>query len=256
MALTFFWRCEGLDLDTASGDYSDGDTTGVAITSSPTISATAARVGTSGLLCTAAATYGRGFTSAALFPSGTFDGATASSALVCSIGCSLRWPVMTFTTGNNVGCRISGDGDNHVEIETVNTETLRVAIRSLGQTDKFATLTTVLSANAWYGVVVRVDAVNNKFAIELYDDTDTLIEAVENTSETLGAQMPWFSSSSSGFQVSANVNASNTHIDNVIVSSVYSAKIEDNFQITHYNQYDEVGVTGATLTPNPSSLSV
>ena len=56
MALTFYWRCEGTTLD-GTHDYSAGATTMTAIGGGESISATAAKIGSNGVLNTDGADY-------------------------------------------------------------------------------------------------------------------------------------------------------------------------------------------------------
>lgn len=253
MALRFFWRCESTDLDTGNGDYSAGDTIAQAVGTMPAYNTTAVKVGTNGMYCVASSQRAAGF---ALLANGEIidgviaDGSSAEQYIVFSAGWWVHYATSaTLSTGLNVGgMRLVGDGSNHVEVEAASTTALRLAIRATSQSDKFATLTTSLSADTWYGVVIRVDAPGNKFAIELYNASGTLIEAVENTGATLGAQMPWFISTSTGIQLgcAASRTAGDTYYDNFIISDQYAAPIAANLSITHQNQYSEA-TSGAAV---------
>lgn len=254
MALKFYWRCESTDLDTGSGDYSAGDTTAQAVGTMPAYNSTAVKVGTNGMYCVASSQRGAGFSLLAageIIKNVKADGASAESSIVFSAGwwVNFKTSVGLSPGGNFGGLRLVGDGSNHIEVEGASTTTLRLSIRATSQSDKFAALTTALSADTWYGIVVRVDAAANKFAIELYNASATLIEAVENTSETLGAQMPWFTSASAGLQLGclASRAAGDTYYDNFIISDAYNAPIAANLGITHSNQYSEAASAAFTF---------
>lgn len=256
MALRFYWRCESTNLDTGAGDYSGGDTTAQSIGTMPAYNTTAVKVGTNGMYCVASSQSGAGFSLADIINGVVADGSTAEASIVFSAGWWVNFQsagAIGLVATANHGLRLLGDSNNHIEVECASTTALRLSIRSTGQSDKFATLTTALSANTWYGIVVRVDAVNNKFAIELYDASATLIEAVEVTNQTLGAQMPWLAASAGALQF-GNISSrtvGDTYYDNLIISDVYDAPIAANLGITHSNQYSESSAAFAFFQYGP-----
>jgi hypothetical protein len=238
MALRFFYRMESSTLDTGNGDYSLGDTTGSLITALPNFNTTAARYGTNGAECIAGVTRGVGFSAADIL-NAVADGTTAEANLDIAIAWSVRVvDASALTLGNNCSPRLVFDTSNHIEVETTGTEQWRLAVRKTSISDKTVTMSTTIPSNTWMGMVLRIDAAGNRMRLEMYDENDDFVEGVD-LGQTLGSEMPPIASGSTGFQIVAGLNASDSHFDNIIVADGYDAPVQNNFGITHYNQYTE-----------------
>ena len=237
MALTFFWRCEGTTLD-GTHDYSAGDTSASA-TGSASISATAVRVGTNGVLFDGGSAAYYGFDPASIFS--TAEGSAAflfrltrsnGGTLFAVYGTSASDKIVVQWLGNN--------GET--------TANIRLAIRkSTGSEGNIDTDSGNLGPNVWYGCVIRWKTATTAMAIEIYTvgDSGTTITLVDSATGTYGSgNIPVDLIS---FRVGETDGGANMdgHIDNVFVSNTYAEALETKLLITSYTEY-----AGGSILPH------
>lgn len=241
MSATFFWRCEGTTLD-GTDDFSLGDTT-ASLINSGSISATAVRVGTNGLLAPATFAGGAAFN---LANSGIFNGTlTAPSDLVTSFAFSFKWVTSIYgTAGSVIGFKFQGTAANdHLQVQSTTGGT-DLTLRSRNATNGSADLTTaggVLVADAWYGCVCRVDYANDKRSIEIYNASGTLVDSASDTSTDLSANVPADIKTTAGLVLGQKPasHGNDAYFDNFMISTVYDAPLQNNLTIASYTSYSE-----------------
>lgn len=232
MALTFFARCEGTTLD-GTHDFSVGDTTWDANSTSSTFASGAGMVGTNGLLITSAPQVMRmdladdivlpaegaiGF----LF---RFTAWAAFTKLFAIRGSSAdyQFSVWTHLTNDTLAVYLGNDEGTNINFN----------VESLG-----------LSTNTPYGIVYRWNQSTSTFRLEVYSDplgTPTLINAAQDTTGwTVFPDMTRTGGFSWGDN-SGGVSTENLHFDNIFVADDYAEPIEDNFAITSYTAYGGAG---------------
>lgn len=251
MALKFFWRCEGTTLD-GTHDYSIGDTTATA-NGTPTISATAARIGSNGVLIDASEWY-------------EFDTPdTIVNRLTGSAAFWFQCPTAFPSSGQVIGFYSRGATfENSISVRMSGTDELNLRIDSTTGPVEQSLLTTAanIAVGNWYFVVVRWDQPNNDRCIEVYDTSGTLIQKVEDTSTAYTA--PTELNDSGGGLRYGNVSGStNTlYIDNVFVADSYAEPLQDYLTITSYVGYGKATFSGAPVAvawaagSNPAGQSI
>lgn len=242
MALTFFWRCEGTTLD-GTHDFTAGGNTATA-NNSPAISATAARIGSNGLLFDGVSERY------------DFNPASIWNRLVGSAAFSFQFPTALATTGQPFFlCRGSASFDDTIQVQIVSTNELRLIVRdATAGAVNLDTTSVDLAAGNWYGVVIRWDQPNNRRKIEVYNSSNALIQAVEDTSTAFTA--PASLDASNGFRIGDSGGSVGTvWVDNVFVADTYGEPLENNLTITSYTGYSSGG-SSVTKSPTTANLSL
>lgn len=238
MALTFFWRCEGTTLD-GTHDFTAGDNSAAAGAGSPSISSTAARVGSNGVLIDDANEYY------------SFDPTSILSASVGAMACSFRFT--TWLDGSTILKAFNtGASASRIQVSMGVTDELQFNIRlDGGTTVTLSTTAANLTANNWYGVVIRWNQSASDRRIEVYDSSGTLIQAIEDTTTAFDLPTGINSLSIGSFD---NVGSIGLHVDNVFVGSAYDEPFEEKFTITSYTEYEGGGGGGGAVKINKRSL--
>lgn len=246
MALTFFWRCEGTTFD-GTHDYSAGDTTATGVNSGA-LSTTIKRVGTSSVVAPASFAGGMTFT---LANNGIFNGTLAApSNLVTSFGFSVYWDTSLYTaTGTAIGLKFQGTLSNdQIQVQTVTGGT-NLALRLSNNTNGAITLTTtgaVVTADAWWGVVCRLNYATNSRKIEIYNAANTLVDSIEDTSTALANYVPIDIKAVAGLVIAQRSasHTQNTYFDNFFIANTYNEPIQSYLDIASYQQYGSAaGIT-------------
>lgn len=255
MSLTFFWRAEGTTLD-GTHDFTLGDTTASMINSG-SISATAARIGSNGVLAPATFAGGAGFN---LANDGIFPGTLSSpSDLVCAFGFSFYWATSVFASaGSVVGFKFQGTATNdHIQVlSTSGGANLTLRIRN--SVNGFVDLTTsggAITANAWFAVVCRVNFATNSRKIEIYNASGTLVDSAVDTSTSLSSYVPIDIKPTAGL-ILGQKPASHTndaYFDNFFIADTYNEPIESNLTITSYTNYSTGTTPSWTAVPSMTS---
>ena len=226
MALMFYWRCEGTTLD-GTHDYSAGDTTASA-NNSVSISATAAKLGSNGLLADAVNEW-YSFSSASIV---TIDQG--------SVGFWLQWKTGVPAVGDVTGLRIRELANNNaiqIKYTTSNEVQLDIAKDGVGSITLNTTAANCAVDN-WYFITISWHLSADKRRIRVYNSSGTLINAAEDTSTDLATNTP---SALDTIQI-GNPDSSHANqiwIDNIFVGSEY-ADADDfltNRDITSYTSY-------------------
>lgn len=235
---TFFWRCEGTTLD-GTDDFTAGDTT-AASSGTPAIDSNAERVGTNGCLTNGVESF-------------RFDTASITNPAEASIGLSVRF-VSAIQNGGKV-FRLRGANDNDtIEILVVNSDELRLNIRNA--TGGLITLDTTaanITADNYFGVVIRYHCANDDRSISVYNSSDVLIQTVSDTSTDLSANCPADLTQSDGIRLGDTAGANTIHYDNLIIATTYAEPVEDNLSITSYTAYDDGSPDGPVFTSGPAA---
>lgn len=241
MSLTFFWRCEDVNLD-ASHDFTLGDNTATASGAGISFDAAAARYGTTGILENNNGTY-------------LFDNSSQELAnrLTGSFGMWFRCdtgagvPLTIYVRGASfddyVALGPSGNWDTNTgdfELHGRSTDTSGIEwniITTLGD----------LTVDTWYFVTGSWDQPNSLRRVRVYSDTMTLLQEVEDTSAWIA---PLTFASTGNIRIGDNAGPTITqHIDNIFMGSEYADAnaFAANATITSYTSY--FTPTAATRIP-------
>lgn len=233
MALTFFWRGEDVNLD-ATHDFSAGDTIGT-LASGATISSTAARIGTNGVLGAVSVGSSVTFTPAGIFP-GT---STAPADSVGCMACSYQWKVAYPGGAQATGLRFRGtSASNAIGLFTAVTTELRFSIGNPTVTIDLTTVGMNFTFNLWYGLLARWDLPNNKRKLEIYDASNVLLYSIEDTSTDLSSAIPTEVDNLFNVGVKAAGNANTTWADCFMVGNTYNEPLQNNLTKSSYTLYD------------------
>lgn len=225
MAVTFFWRCETETLD-ATHDFSAGDTTAAA-NATPSISATAALVGSNGALFDSVGDQYR------FLPTSLISPTVGSAALLFHFPTALAANIHGFFFSRG----IASSNDN-LRIEITATDELALVIRNATAGSVSLPTTGVnLQTATTYGVVIRWDQPNNKRRIEVYDATGTLIQAVEDLVTAFTAPAALDETVRFG---DFGGMLGTCYVDNVFLADTYDEPLEDNLFITSWTEYGGV----------------
>lgn len=243
--ITFFWRCEGTSL-TTNADFSLSDTSAGGATLA-TIDASAARVGSNGILCDSSGEQFR-------FNTNSIWLTSAGSA-----GFSIRFPSDP-ADGTTLMVARDGDGSDRYSIDCDSTKILEFNAYA-GGVQQYNIISNIsLSNNTWYGVIVRWDQPNNTVALEIYDSSNICIDKIlSTTAYTLPSQTD-LDASTNGFRIGPDT-ASTTHYDNIFLSDDFDEPIQNNFTITSILGYqNEISFDAATehvrtATTSPQTFS-
>lgn len=237
MSLTFFWRCESTTFS-GTDDYSAGDNTPTA-NGGVVLSNTQARVGTNSI-------YAEEFTK--YF---AFDLASIFDITEFAFGFSVYFESV------NSGAILAqftdaSEGDNRIRV-SVSGDEINVEVSKQFETAVNITTTGVnLTTGGWYGIIVRGSSTNQDIRLEVYNASDTLIEAVENTSTGSAA---WPSGLVDTLHLGDEGAASPAaYLDNIFLADAYDEPIEDNFTISAYGNY--VAGNAYTLTCASASFTI
>lgn len=234
MTVQFFWRCEGTTLD-ATHDYSAGDTTASA-TGAVSISATAALVGSNGILTV----DGNDFYD--------FDATGINDGTVGAIGFLFRFPSAWPSSGDvfGVSLRNSSSGNNTIQFRGDSTNRFELRIGQAGGSTLDYNLIGGLSTATTYLAVGRFDIANDKRAVEVYSVSGSvsLIEAREDTSTDLSGAAP---SGINQIRIGATTYAGVVYIDSVMIADAYDEPLADYALYTSYTQFTPSG--GALVLP-------
>lgn len=245
-ATVFFWRAEGTALD-ATHDFSAGDTSATA-SGSVSISNTAARTGTNGILRATTTASSYDFDATSIWPS-----AATPANSVFSFAYSFQH--QTSVAGNSLvmGLR-ARDGSNNDSIQVNTAASGQGAganlILRIGNGTTATTMTTDsagMTAGNWYAVVVRVDIPNDDRKIEIYDAAGALLDSAEDLATDLGTHAP---TDINLLQLGTG-SATMTHdtwFDTFIISDVYAAPLENFLTAASFQPAYSVALTNGTFT--------
>jgi hypothetical protein len=246
MALTFFWRCEGTTLD-GTHDFTAGDNTATA-NNTPSISATAAKVGSNGILIDSSADGYR------------FAPTSIIARLVGTVAFWFQFPVTFAATGQvfffargnaSVNDHISigvGTGGDEVRLSISNASSGGAELETSGAS---------LAAGSWYFVTASWDQPSNSRKIAVYDSSGTLLAQNEDTTTAYDAPAALDAGDGLRFGDASGWGATrNGWFDNTFVGSAYTdaATFLSNRDITSYTEYSTGG--SATVTPAQAALTL
>jgi hypothetical protein len=235
MAVTFFWRCEGTTLD-ATHDFSAGDTSAAA-NATPSISATAALVGSNGILCDSA---GDRYNFA---PTSIIDPAEGAVAML------FRFPSAVPNDDVFFLARGSASANDNINLQITGTDEITLTIRNAASgAVTLATTAANITAGTTYGVVARWDQPNSSRRLEVYDATGTLIQAVQDLAT--GFTAPAALDAADGLRFGDSSGGLGTcYLDNCFVADAYAEPLEDNLLITSWTEYDDGSGGGVVSLP-------
>ena len=177
---TFFWRTESETL--TADDKSSGDTTGN-FSGGPTISATAMKVGSNGLLLPDS-----------INDSVIFDSASVINHLEGSVGQWINWRTAYPGSGNDANGLTFVNAaavTNIIGLRTSGSDEIRFQLRretaSAGVQLFLSSTACNLTFGNWYYIIYRWDIPNDDRAIACYDSTGALIQEVTDLSTDLAA---------------------------------------------------------------------
>lgn len=234
MALSFFWRAEGLTLD-ATHDFTAGDNTGT-VNSGALINTDAAFIGTNGLDLPTTADF-------VFFTVSSGDLIDASEGAI-----GLWFRIVTFGAGRSLFvANNTGAPNNHIRLYMTGTDELELKIRLVAGADVTLTTTAAdLATATWYFVIARWNAVTEDRRIEVYNDDMSLRHAVEDLTTAFDAP--------TGIDVLSwgdNLGiAGDHHQDNMFIADTYAEPLEDFSEITSFTQY---GAAGGPVPPFTST---
>ena len=108
---------------------------------------------------------------------------------------------------------------------------LNIRVSGIGQTTITLTGNNIALAG-WYSVICRVDRANTTIRVELYNNSDVLIDSAQD----LAVNSTFFPTTIDTFQF-GNAGTGDMHMDNIFVADTYAEAIEDNLSITSYTNY-------------------
>lgn len=214
---TFFWRCESTTLN-GTDDFSAGDTTATAV-SLVELTAGAARYGSLGINTPGSADWYE-FDSASIVS--TTQGAVAFRCRITALGGDST----IFAVYN------SGAPADQISLTTLDTGTnLRLRHRvNGGDNNTLDTTALNLTTSTWYTFVIRWNTNTNTLRLEVYDDSGTLIQGVENT-PTVDPQ-----SALTTFQFGSGDNSARYNLDNLVISNDSTDPVQTWASYTSYTQ--------------------
>lgn len=246
MSLTFFWRCEDVNLD-GTHDFSAGDTSATA-TNTPAINTTAVRYGTNG----------------AFFDSGSdrysFTPTSIISNTAGAAGLWFQFPTAFPASGGAYIFYAQGTNFNdYIRVETLtglgaSNRGLRLSIRNNGGAAATLDLTdNELAPGNWYFLAFAWDSVAPSRRITVYD---TSMSVLEDRTSTAAFTAPvditnWVFGDITG-------STGTMYIDNVFAASL-AADIDiliDNSTITSYTLFDDGGGGGSATISNTSPQDI
>lgn len=232
--VTWFWRAEGTTLS-GTDDKSAGDTTATA-NGGVSISATAAKVGSNGILTTDANDY--------------YEFASASISIT-SQGAAGGW--IQFKTAlpgssNNHPLRLadSGASTNGLNIGTNTGNDARFRMSRTGSSDIDLSATNCnFALDTWYFIIVRWHIANDDRKVECYNSSGTLIDSNEDLTTDLSANEP---SAHDVIRWGGGSSANPVWIDNLFISQEYAEPIENFMSITSFVPTYTAGPTNGSFT--------
>lgn len=226
MALTFFWRCEG---ETLSGthDYSAGDTTATA-SGAPSISATAAKVGSNGVLNENASDFYQ------------FDSANIVTIDQGSFGFWLNQQTI-MASGLALGLVLSespyATTDNVIFARTGATGDISLTIRKTGSANLILLASAGMSAGNFYFITAGWHLSQDKRKISVYNSAGTLVANNTDTTTDCSGYIPTAMDTIEIGQRSSSTSV--IYVDNVFIGNSYDDA--DIFytkrDITSYTEY-------------------
>lgn len=235
MAITFFWRCEGTTL--SGTDDLPGADTSAAATGSPEISATAALVGSNGILINANNEY---------YSLNSEDAVLNSAA--GAIGFWFR--SQSFAADSDV-IRLrfnSGDSSDWVGVVTSTTTNnhLVFLFRTSGVGYTVLDSTYAISNDTTYFVIVKWDNAANDRRIEIYNSSGTLLQADEDLATSWTAPAEAYPVTD-GMAFGGPSSSINFYLDNIFIGTAWADgdAFLTNRSITSYTAYGAGGGTVA-----------
>lgn len=245
MALTLFWRCEGTTFD-GTHDYTAGDGSATA-TGAVSISATAAKVGSNGVLCSDAVDYY------------SFDSASIVTIDQGSIGAWIQYKTAVpgsgllalFTIRENTPTQTN----DYIAFVTKSSQEIALTVRKDGGAGaEVATTAANLAVDNWYFVTGSWHLSQDKMRMRVYDASGTLVQEAEDTATDLSSKIPASVDTIMIGNTASFVNP--IWIDNVFIGDDYADA--DTFHtkrnIMSYTEY--ASSSGTTIVPNPAGLIV
>lgn len=244
MALNFFWRCEGLTLD-GTHDETLGDSTAFA-QGPTTLSNTAVRVGTNGILCQAVG----------VDANMRFDITSLASPTLGAVGFWHRWVtqipndssfmVLRNSTQNSaIRMVCTGGQGSNIDFE-VDPEASGAQI--------LTTTGGVLNADTWYFSIVRWDQPNNKRRIEIFDTNMVLLDLKEDHVNAYTAP-DTFGTYATGIRLGVvGAITQDMYVDNFFIADSYAEPIQNNATITSFTAYNSTPAALPQLPSGPPCL--
>ena len=224
MAVTFFWRCEGTTLS-GTDDLPGADTSATA-NNSPAISATAALIGSNGVLIDAAG------------ESYLLD---SEAGIINRLTGSVAFWFRPQAWANGAGIwRAEGSSfDQNLGIMMTGTDELRFVVNLEGTQANLDTTAANIAVDTTYFVTASWDQPNNDRRIRVYDASGSLIQEVEDTATAYTAPTDLVGTDTFYVGESAGVGSPAYYIDNIFVGSAYADAdaFLTNRSITSYTQY-------------------
>lgn len=237
-AATFFWRAEGTTLD-STHDFSAGDTTATA-NGGVSITGTAAKVGSNGILTTNASDwYEFSPTSIATTGQGVIGGWIQFKTAVP--GTNQGGPIALRNSANSSDVIAIGYDTNGG-----NNDLRGFLQRNGGSSLTLTTTACGFVADTWYFVVFRWNISADDRKIECYDSSGNLIDSAEDLSTDLSNVEPTAIDEMRVGNPATNANP--IWVDNVFVSQTYAEPIENFKSITSYQSAYTSGPTAGTFT--------
>lgn len=232
-AATFFWRAESATL-TASVDLSP-DTSATA-TGGVSISTTAVKVGTNGVLTTNATDY-YAFTSTGICD--VTQGAVSGW---------IQFKTSVPASGLDVLAKCMNTGDtSEAGISTGSSQEIRLTLAAAGGTTvNLATSSCNFAIDNWYYVVASWHIANDDRAIACYNSSGTLIDSATDLATDLAAAAP---GSFDEFRVAnPSSHADVVWVDNIFASATWAEPFENFHSITSITPTYSAGPTNGTFT--------
>lgn len=227
-AILFFARCESTTLD-GTHDFSAGDTTWDANSTSSSFASGAGMVGTNGLLITSAPQVMRmDLANDIVLPSQgsfaflfRFTAWPAFTKLVAIRGSTTdyQFSVWTHASSDVMVAYLGNDEGTNINF---NLEGLN------------------LQTNTIYGVVYRWNQSTGTFRLEVYSSPLTSPSLIAGAQDTTGWTVFPDMTRTGGFSWGDNsggVSTENVHFDNIMVSDTYGETLQDFLQYTSYTQF-------------------
>jgi hypothetical protein len=232
-AATFFWRAEGTTL--TADDFSASDTTATA-NGGVSISNTAAKVGTNGILTTNQQDY------YIFSPTSIFTINTGS------FGVWMQYKTAIPASGNDTGVNAKNSaGNDKITMSFGASEEVRITLTSSGGTQ--TSLTTGACnfvIDTWYFILVRWDIPNDDRFVACYNSSGALISSNEDLTTDLAASAP-----TTIDELRIGNSSGHTSVvwtDNAFVSQSYSESFENFHSITSFVPVYSAGPTNGTFT--------
>lgn len=235
-AATFFWRAESTTLTAGSDLSPDLSATGV---SGVSISATAVKVGTNGIISSTTQDYYQ------FDPAGIIS--TDQGVIAGWIQAKTAMPSTQQTSP--IAYKNSADPDAVISVGYMSggTGEFRLFIQNENQTSlQLSTTNCNMTIDNWYFVMGRWHIDNDDREIKCYDSSGTLLDSVSDLTTDLAAVEPTTIDELRVAFTSSNANP--IWVDNAFVSATYGDPIENFHSITSITPTYTAGPTNGTFT--------